>query len=448
VPTHEFAWVGTALLWKGLTAGLSACVTRCHVKGAWTPVKKTGKKDGVKHFVIPAHESRPSDDPIFALNREATERKARGEAVINATVGALLDDEGKLLVLPSAARAVRDVPQEEWAAYAPLAGDPAFLSAVIDDLFGGHEALRANAIAVATPGGTGALRLALANFLEHGQAMLTSSFYWGPYATLADESDRTLSTFNMFDSAGDLDVDALDRELAAVVQKQGRALVFINDPCHNPTGYSMRSGEWQRVVRVLAKHGEAAPITLLVDMAYFAYAAGDSRAFLSELTPLLGKVLLTFAWSASKSFTHYGLRVGALVACAPDEKLRKQLSAALSYSCRGTWSNCNRGGLSAITQLIREPALAAACSDERDRAKQLLQSRVEVWNELAPGKGLRYPRYEGGFFVTVFADDAQARALRMKEKGVFVVPAKTSLRVALCSVAARDIPRLVDSFSA
>lgn len=436
-----------------------------------TAREKTGRKTGVKHFVIPAHETRPSDDPIFALNREATERRARGESIVNATVGALLDDEGKLLVLPSSARAVRDVPAEEWAAYAPLAGDPAFLKAVIDDLFGGHEALRASAVAVATPGGTGALRLALANFLEHGQAMLTSSFYWGPYATLCDESDRTLVTFNMFapsvakapsaqtsaspsglsgtfDSAGDLDIDALDRELGACIAKQGRALVFLNDPCHNPTGYSMRGSEWQRVVRVLAKHAEAAPITLLVDMAYYAYAAGDPRAFLSELTPLLGKVLLTFAWSASKSFTHYGLRVGALVACAPDEKLQKTLAAALSYSCRGTWSNCNRGGLSAITRLLVEPELAASCSDERDRAKQLLQNRVAVWNELAPGKGLRYPRYEGGFFVTVFADDAPARALRMKEKGVFVVPSKTSLRVALCSVAARDVPRLVDSFSA
>ena len=37
--------------------------------------------------VIPSHQGRPSDDPIFALNREATERRARGESVVNATVG-------------------------------------------------------------------------------------------------------------------------------------------------------------------------------------------------------------------------------------------------------------------------------------------------------------------------------------------------------------------------
>ena len=54
--------------------------------------------------LIPSHAARPADDPIFALNREASARKAKGESIINATVGALLDDEGKLAVLPTAAR--------------------------------------------------------------------------------------------------------------------------------------------------------------------------------------------------------------------------------------------------------------------------------------------------------------------------------------------------------
>ena len=33
----------------------------------------------------------------------------------------------------------------------------------------------------------------------------------------------------------------------------------------------------------------------------------------------------------------------------------------------------------------------------------------------------------------------------MREKGVFVVPQKGALRVALCSVAEKDVPRLVDA---
>src|SRR5262245_5177522 len=93
--------------------------------------------------LIPAHQGRPSDDPIFALNKEATARKARGEAIINATVGALLQDDGSLAILPTAARAVHEVAATEWATYAPIAGSTDFLSAVVDDTFRDEPEMRA-----------------------------------------------------------------------------------------------------------------------------------------------------------------------------------------------------------------------------------------------------------------------------------------------------------------
>jgi aromatic-amino-acid transaminase len=70
---------------------------------------------------------------------------------------------------------VREVAQEEWAAYAPIVGSPAFLQAVIDDLFATEPEMKKSAVAAATPGGTGALRHAIANYLEPGQALLTTS---------------------------------------------------------------------------------------------------------------------------------------------------------------------------------------------------------------------------------------------------------------------------------
>ena len=397
--------------------------------------------------LIPFHHSRPADDAIFALNAEATARRKRGESIVNATVGALLEDDGQLAVLPSAAQAVREVPPEEWAAYAPIAGNPAFLAAVQDDLLGTVPALRACSIAVATPGGSGALRHALTSYLEPEQSMLTASYYWGPYQTLSEVSDRHLTTFNFFarPDGQAFDVEAFDRALSALVDKQGRALIFLNDPCNNPTGYSMSDAEFDAVVQSVGRHAESAPVTLLLDLAYADYAASDPRARLAALTPLLGKAGLCFAWSASKSFTHYGLRVGALVACIPDEKERRMTEAAFSYESRGTWSNCVRGGMTAITRLLTAPHLSTAVVEERARLKALLSARVGTFNRHAHAAGLVYPRYEGGFFVTVFRDGAKEHALRMKEQGVFVVPSQGALRVALCSVAERDIERLVGS---
>jgi len=58
--------------------------------------------------LIPARRAFPSDDPIFALNAEAVARKAAGEPILNATVGALLDDSGQLVVLDSVLDLWRD----------------------------------------------------------------------------------------------------------------------------------------------------------------------------------------------------------------------------------------------------------------------------------------------------------------------------------------------------
>jgi aromatic-amino-acid transaminase len=302
--------------------------------------------------LIPSHQGRSSDDPIFSLAREAAQRKERGEDILNATIGVLLDDEGNLSVLPTVTRAVREVPPLEWAPYAPIAGTPEFLRAVIDDLVAGDPDLQQTAVAVATPGGSGALRHAITNFLEPGQAALTTSWFWAPYDTLCDEADRRLDTFEMFGPTGSLDVAALDTAIARHLGSQGRALVILNDPGHNPTGYSMSDDEWRMVAECIGARAADGPVTLLIDCAYMLWGPRDARAQFARARSLVAKAPVLFAWSASKSFTHYGLRVGALVACLRDAKERAMVESALAYSCRGTWSNCNRGGLTAITRLL------------------------------------------------------------------------------------------------
>lgn len=397
-------------------------------------------------FLIPTRLARPGDDPIFALNTEARARLLAGEPVINATVGALLDDAGKLAVLPSVVQALREVPAEVGAGYAPIAGPTEFLRAVIDDLLGKSPSADA-AVAVATPGGSGALRHAITNFLEPQQTLLTTSFYWGPYKTLADEADRHLATFRMFDDRGRLDTADLQRKLHGLLDTQGRALIFLNSPCHNPTGYSFDDEEWERVVSVIERESARGPIALVLDVAYARYGAADLSRMVEQVTRLSGKAMLLFAWSSSKSFAQYGLRVGALCAVTSDPKERARVQNALTFSCRGTWSNCNAAGMSAITRVLTEPELRAAVDGERSALKSILDRRVARWNELAGPAGVRYPRYDGGFFTTVFCADVAAAAQRLKDDGIFVVPQAGALRVALCSVAERDIPRLVEGIA-
>ena len=158
---------------------------------------------------------------------------------------------------------------------------------------------------------------------------------------------------------------------------------------------------------------------------------------------MLGPAVVLVAWTASKSFAQYGARVGALVALHTEADERKRIESALGFSCRGTWSNCNHLGLLAITDLLSEPALKARADAERERLIRLLDERVAIYNSEAGRAGLRYPRYEGGFFVTVFTAGAARAAAAMREEGVYAVPLEGALRVALCSTPARDVPRLV-----
>jgi aromatic-amino-acid transaminase len=398
-------------------------------------------------YLIPSRQQRPGDDPIFTLNALAKQRLAAGDDIVNATIGALLNDDGRLAVMPSVVEALAAVPPEVAAAYAPIAGNDEFRQAVVHDLLGPHG-LDDLGVAVATPGGSGALRMAIDDFVEPGRELLTTSFFWGPYRTLSDESGRVLTSFEMFDHAGRFNVEALDAALSKSLATQGRALVILNTPCHNPTGYALDADEWREVVGVLERQAARGPVVLVVDIAYAYYAKKFLDVAIESLKPIVDKVMVLFAWSASKSFAQYGLRVGALVAVVPDAAGRKKVDNALTYSCRGTFSNCNAAGMAAITHVLTDDQLRARALAERAELVTMLAQRVAYWNQLAQGTAIRYPRYQGGFFTTVFCDDAPGMAARLRDRGVFVVPTAGAMRVALCSVNEKQIARLVSTMLA
>ncbi len=401
-----------------------------------------GSRRGEMDFLIPSRRERSGDDPIFTLNAQAKERLALGEDIINATIGSLLNDEGRLAVMPTVVETLASIPADVGAAYAPIAGRRDFRDAVVADLLGPYGMADAG-ICVATPGGSGALRIAMDDFLEYGQKVLTSSFFWGPYGTLADESGHKLDTFNNFEpGSGRFDVDALDRRLGETLASQGRAMLILNTPCHNPTGYSLDQEEWDAVSEVLERHKETGPIVLLIDIAYAYYAEAGLDIAMRAAQRLASSVQVLFAWSASKSFAQYGLRIGGLVAVVPDAAARKRVEAALTYSCRGLWSNCNALGQAAIAKLLTDAALREQVLVERAELVAMLAHRVERWNSRAEGTVIRYPRYQGGFFTTVFHEDAQGCAAKLRDRGIYVVPMRGAMRIAMCSVNNSQIDRI------
>jgi aromatic-amino-acid transaminase len=396
--------------------------------------------------LISASADRPGDDPIFALNAEAKKRADAGESILNATIGTLCEDDGNLSVLPSVFEAYSRIPPEKAAGYAPISGSKPFLDAVVEDLFDGRESA-GQAVAVATPGGTGAVHHAIVNTLEPGQKLLTSSYFWGPYAILADHTRRGVATFRMFDESGAFDLASYEAELDRLMAEQGRVLVVLNTPCHNPTGYSLDDDEWGRVVEITERVAGRGPTSLLLDHAYAKFAPPGQSVWRPHVERLAESAGVFIAWTASKSFAQYGARIGSLVALRRDADERRKIGNALGYSCRGTWSNCNHYGMLAVAEVLTDPELRAKSEEERERMRRLLAERVLVFNRHAKEASLSFPRYEGGFFVTVFTPDARKTAANMREHGVYVVPVDGAVRVALCATPASAIPRLVEGLA-
>lgn len=397
--------------------------------------------------VVPGARDRAGNDPIFALNADARRRTEAGESILNATLGALMHDDGRLCTMPTVIETMRRFLTVASAGYAPISGLPRYREAVVRDLFG-DGALSRQAVAVATPGGTGAIYAGVVNFLEPGQKLLVPEYFWGPYTVICRHGGRDIDTFPMFTPDGAFHVEALAAGLDRHVATQGRALVALNFPCHNPTGYSLDHQEWRRLTEAVRRAAERGPVTVLIDAAYMEFGGAAARAWIDALPGLLRSATVLVAWTASKSFAQYGARIGALVGLHRDDDERAQIENALGYTCRSTWSNCNHLGQLAVTELLTDADLAARVAAERAELEALLRDRIEVFNRYAREAGLPTPRYDAGFFVAVFTDDEQTAAARMRELGVYTVPIPGAVRVAMCSTPASAVPRLVEALEA
>ena len=108
-------------------------------------------------FAAPQAKGKAAKDNIFAANAAAVAAAAKygDDKVTNGTIGAIMDDEGKLVCLPTVEKVYRNLPTTELIAYAPISGLPEYLDKVLVAAFGDS---RPNGYigAVATAGGTGA----------------------------------------------------------------------------------------------------------------------------------------------------------------------------------------------------------------------------------------------------------------------------------------------------
>lgn len=390
-------------------------------------------------------------DKVFSVAKKAKEAMLEyGDSVIDATIGSLYDEEGKLVVLNTAMEIYRELPPEDITGYASnFTGTPEYKESVKISLFGrdyekflsGHHCE-----VIATPGGSGAISTSIRNYLGYGDTILLPKWLWSPYILMAKDRKGSCEFYEMFNNKNEFDIADLKERVERLSKIQENVVLIINDPCQNPTGYRLTIEEWQRVREILVDCSKRANVIVIVDIAYIDFddrEFEEKREFLEIFKNLPERVLTIFTFSLSKSLTCYGLRVGAQIALTTSETVIKEFVSANSYTCRATWSNISRGGMAMFSKLISDTEKTEKLRVEREQYRDLIVQRAEIFIREARECGLDILPYVSGFFLTIPTGEYTAKMEELLEKNhIYTVILDEGIRIALCSVPKRKIEGL------
>ncbi len=369
-------------------------------------------------------------DVVFTAVRAAQDAKKKygKDKVMDATLGSLYNEEGIMVALDSVWDVFNDIPNIQKAKYASsLQGNIEYREAVKKWLG------LPDAEVVATPGGSGAVSITFKNSLDQGDKILLPDVYWAPYLVMAVEQKLEVDYYQMF--KGDhFDVESFKVKCLELMKEQGKVLVAINDPAHNPTGYTMSMNEWEQVMEFLNELANQGKVMLLNDIAYIDFVKDikKSRKHFKLFKNINDNLLISVTFSISKTLTAYGLRVGAAVIVG---KKKDSFKNACVHSARSVWSNVNNGGMVLFSEIMNDQVKLNRYIEEKEEFVKMLADRSNLFLKEAKDVGLdTYPHVEG-FFVTVKVDSSIKDKVheRLNEELIFTINLPTGPRVALCS---------------
>ena len=383
----------------------------------------------------------PKEDIIFGISNRAKEmvKKVGKENVINGTIGKLLDDDGNLLILDSVSKAAKELRPNDLFDYAPIGGLPEYKEAITKAALGNYIP-KGFTSAVATPGGTGAIKNTISNYSAMGDRILVADWFWAPYRTIAQEMGRDIITFELFNEEGKFNIDSILQNVNEILSYQNSLVLIINTPAHNPTGYSLSVTDFRKLKSIFEKIPQDKKIALLIDAAYIDFAGDEEqyRQFLPVLDEMPENVLPIIAYSLSKTFTVYGMRAGAMICMAKTPAIRDEFTRVCEFSSRGTWSNCTRAPQVLLTKIMNNPELKEKVSLERKEIRDLLIRRGKAFQEEAYKIGLEMVPYDSGFFASVPCDNPKAVADELEKQGIFLVPLAKGIRISIASISEKQ----------
>ncbi len=399
---------------------------------------------------LSARISDAPSDPIFGIVElfRADQRPDK----INLAAGVYMDEQGITPILPSVREAEsRILSSSTTKLYMPISGDPAYLAAAKTLLFrtvGGawgeiESAASERVQMIHTPGGTGAVRLAvdLVSRLRPGAEIWVGEPTWPNHTQIIESSRITARRHDWItDDARSLNTSALFDAIAAA--KGGDAMI-LHGACHNPTGIDPTPEQWSEIAQQIAHRG----ILPILDFAYQGFGEGliedaaSLRAFLATGCEAL------VASSSSKNFALYNERVGSLAIIGADGAAAASIATHARMAVRTMWSNPPAHGGAIVATILGDATLRAQWEGEVNAMRTRIKaSRTAFAAALtATGAGdYSYLLDHHGMFSLLGLTDDQLKRLR-DEHAVYLVARG---RINMAGLSAAKIPIVAKAVAA
>ena len=268
------------------------------------------------------------------------------------------------------------VDEQDSKAYLGPEGDMGFVHSLMPYIFGGDPTMGGRLEGMQTPGGTGAVRLAVALAGKAGIGkVLMGTPSWPNHGQILRDLGIEATPFTHAAADGTADMDSLRKAVEAA--GPGDALL-LHGCCHNPTGIDYTPDQWDEIAALIEDSG----VLPILDLAYQGLGLGMEEDAYGVRKVLANVPEALVAYSCDKNFGLYRDRVGAVYALAQDAG---QLDAIMSNGhalARANWSMPPDHGAAAVRLVLRDPALTKVWLEEleimRDRMRQVRAKLAEA----------------------------------------------------------------------
>lgn len=382
---------------------------------------------------------------ILSLAQEAKKAKLSNPSTINSTAGMLFDENGVLYTFDAVKKAMNSLTGDKMFPYSDTGGSTNFKTAILEWVFSNNlnEIKNTHHLRViATPGGSGAIALTFSTYLNRGDKVLLPKVMWETYITYAEERECSYLTYDLYDEDGNFNLNSI-KQCIDKLNDQENIVLVINDPCQNPTGFCLSDKDYDNLINLLNYYSRN--IVLLMDMAYFDYYSSNGliiRNRYLKLTKLNENILTVFAFSGSKTFGLYGLRIGAAIGMSKNEEEVNYLKDCYEYIARASWSSSTTLGEGIIEELVLNDEYKESFKNEVKKMSSILETRAKIFIEESKKCGLKTLPFECGFFVCVPTSNPKLLMDSLRKDNVYVVTTETCIRIAICAINKDECKRL------